>query len=198
MVIPTRPGKGAKVDEARWAELGAAGKRARLMAAAGEIFARDGIEAPMPAVAAAAGIGVGSVYRQFPSKEDLLAALVVKRLETVAVDIEEAIERGGEAWPSFVELLWELADRQASDDVVAEAVATLSAHPEVAVWHQLCEARLEQLMSGARTEGRLREDATPRDVRLLLAAVRAARRQDPEGWRRMLELGLDGLAARAA
>ena len=67
--------------EACWSELDAEDKRATLLRAAGEVFARDGLDAPMPAIAAAAGAGVGSVYRQFPSKRDLLAALVVERLQ---------------------------------------------------------------------------------------------------------------------
>ena len=63
-----------------WADLDQEDKRARLLQAAGEVFARDGLDAPIPAVAAAAGAGIGSVYRQFPSKRDLLAALVSERL----------------------------------------------------------------------------------------------------------------------
>ncbi len=63
-----------------WADLGRDEKRARLLQAAGEVFAREGLDAPIPAVAAAAGAGIGSVYRQFPSKRDLLAALVSERL----------------------------------------------------------------------------------------------------------------------
>jgi AcrR family transcriptional regulator len=179
-----------------WSELDAAEKRERLLTAAGEVFARDGIEAPMPAVAAAAGAGVGSVYRQFPSKEALLAALVVRRLDTVGAEIEAAIGRGGDPWTALVELLWSFADRQASDDVAAEALATLSDHPAVAPLHARCERRLEELLARARSQGQLRADATPTDLRLLLSAVRSTRRQDPRSWRRMLELGIDGLAAR--
>jgi AcrR family transcriptional regulator len=54
--------------EPAWALLDPEAKRARLLKAAGEVFARDGLDTPMPVVAAAAGAGVGSVYRQFPSK----------------------------------------------------------------------------------------------------------------------------------
>ncbi len=71
----------SQMPKACWSDLDAAEKRLRLLRAAGEVFARDGLDAPMPAVAAAAGAGVGSVYRQFPSKHDLLAALVVERLK---------------------------------------------------------------------------------------------------------------------
>ena len=179
-----------------WAELGAEEKRERLLSAAGEVFAREGIEAPMPAIAAAAGAGVGSVYRQFPSKEDLLAALVVRRLDVVAADIEAALADPGDAWAAFVELMWQLADLQATDDVAAEAIATVSSHAEVAARAKLCEERLDVLLAAARETGRLRADASAADVRLLLAAVRATRRREPASWRRMLELGLDGLAAR--
>jgi AcrR family transcriptional regulator len=176
-----------------WAQLDAPAKRERLLAAAGEVFAREGIEAPMPTIATAAGAGIGSVYRQFPSKEDLLAALVVRRLETVLADIEIALAAAGDRWQALETLLWHLADRQASDDVVAEAMATVSEHAEVAAWASRCELRLGQLMAAARAQGDLRADAAPSDVRLLLAAVRATRRQDAGSWRRMLELGIDGL-----
>jgi AcrR family transcriptional regulator len=204
MVIPTpaKPaaqyGRSAREHGAArsWAELGAAEKRERVLAAAGQVFATEGIEAPMPSVAAAAGAGVGSVYRQFPSKEDLLAALVVRRLDTVRCDVEAALQKRGEPWGVLVELMWQLADRQASDDVVAEAMATVSAHPAVAERAELCEQRIEQLLGTARDAGTLRADASARDVRLLLGAVRAVRRREPDSWRRMLEVGLDGLAAR--
>ena len=78
-----------------WSELDAEAKRARLLAAAGEVFAREGLDAPMPAIAAAAGAGVGSVYRQFPAKRDLLAALVVERHEAVEREAEAALASPG-------------------------------------------------------------------------------------------------------
>lgn len=197
MVIPASGGMRAAQTARPWAELGAEAKRERLLGAAGEVFAREGIEAPMPAVAAAAGAGVGSVYRQFPSKEDLLAALVVRRLDTVAADIETALAEKDGAWQALVGLMWRLADLQAADDVAAEAIATVSGHAEVAERADRCEERLDVLLDAARGEGRLRADASAADVRLVLAAVRATRRREPDRWRRMLELGLDGLAARA-
>ncbi len=198
MVIPSPPSLSDVHDERAWAELDSEQKRERLLAAAGEVFAREGIEAPMPAVAAAAGAGVGSVYRQFSSKQDLLAALVVRRLESITVDVDAALAAPGDAWSALVALLWSLAGRQASDDVVAEAMATLSEHRAVAERAIECELRMEALMRAAREEGALRSDARPGDIRLLLGAVRAARRREPESWRRMLELGLDGLAVRPA
>src|SRR6185437_11915908 len=98
-----------------WSGLSSTDKRARLLRAAGEVFARDGLDAPMPAIAAAAGAGIGSVYRQFPAKRDLLAALVVERLQVSCDGAEAALASPRDAWSSLSGLLWELAERQAAD-----------------------------------------------------------------------------------
>jgi AcrR family transcriptional regulator len=190
MVIPLSP-------EICWSELDAEAKRTRLLAAAGTVFARDGLDAPMPAIAAAAGAGVGSVYRQFPSKHDLLAALVVERHIEVEREVEAALEDPDGPWAALNALLWAIAERQAADDVLAEAMATVSAHPGVRDSVAATLHSLEALLDAAKAEGRLRADATALDLRLLFAATRAARGLNPQAWRRMLELGIDALAADA-
>jgi AcrR family transcriptional regulator len=181
-----------------WSSLDHVGKRERLLSAAGELFARAGLDATMPAVAAAAGAGVGSVYRQFPSKEDLLAALVAQRLETAIVEIEQVIADDSDPWEALERLLWTFAERQGSDDVAAEAMAAVFEHPEVAERHARTDEALEAVLSAARSQGTLRSDARPRDVRLLLSSTRAARRIEADGWKRVLQLGLDGLRASGA
>jgi AcrR family transcriptional regulator len=188
MGIPL-PGDSASI-EACWASLGAAEKRARLLAAAAQVFARDGLNAPMPAIAAAAGAGVGSVYRQFASKEDLLAELVVERLGLALEDARAALEEEDDGWQALVVLLFTLAERQAADDVMGEAMASVSDHP--AVRGALTETLegIEQVLARARAQGRLRADVTTLDVQLLFAGTRAASQFDQGGWRRMLELGL--------
>ena len=178
-----------------WAQLDAEEKRARLLRVAGEVFAREGLDAPMPAIAAAAGIGVGSVYRQFPSKHELLAALVVERLQESELGAEAALAGEGERWKALTELLWTLAERQAADDVLGEAMATVSEHAAVQAALAATVISLERLLAAARAEGRLRADATTLDLRLLFAATRAAGALEGGAWRRMLELGIDALAA---
>jgi AcrR family transcriptional regulator len=180
-----------------WSELDAEAKRARLLAAAGDVFAREGLDAPMPVIAAAAGAGVGSVYRQFPSKRDLLAALVVERHEQVEREVEAALADPAGPWAALTALLWTIAERQAVDDVLAEAMATLPDHPGVREAVAATMHSLEALLDAAKAEGRLRPDATALDLRLLFAATRAARSLSAEAWRRMLELGTDALAADA-
>jgi AcrR family transcriptional regulator len=181
-----------------WSALCADEKRVRLLEAAGEVFARDGLDAPMPVIAAAAGAGVGSVYRQFPSKHDLLAALVIERLQDAERGAEVALASSDGPWSALVGLLWKLAERQVADDVLGEAMASVSEHPAVAQSLAHTSAALERLLAAARAEGRLRADATTLDVRLLLAATRAAAPLGPSAWRRMLELGLDALETPSA
>jgi AcrR family transcriptional regulator len=178
-----------------WSELDAGDKRARLLRAAGEVFASDGLSAPVPAIAAAAGAGVGSVYRQFPSKHDLVAALVVERLREARADARAALASPDGAWPALIALLWTLAARQASDVVLGEAMATVSEHSSVQEALAQTTEALGRLLAAAQAEGRLRADATTLDLRLLFAATRAAAQLEPQAWRRMLELGIDALAA---
>ena len=181
---------------ARWSSLCPEEKRARLLRAAGEVFARNGLDAPMPAIAAAAGAGIGSVYRQFPSKRELLAALVIERLEDCRLGAEAALASDESAWTALTGLLWALAERQATDDVLGEAMATVSEHPAVQDELGAATLALEALLAAARVEGRLRGDATALDLRLLFTATRAAGQLESGAWRRMLELGIDALQRR--
>ncbi|MEA2370760.1 MAG: hypothetical protein QOH12_1154 [Solirubrobacteraceae bacterium] len=178
-----------------WSGLCAEEKRTRLLRAAGEVFARDGLDAPMPAIALAAGAGIGSVYRQFPSKRDLLAALVIERLSEVRDRIDAAPAGAEGPWAALTDLLWLLAERRADDDVLGEAIVTVSADPGVQAARASTNEALGRLLAAAQAEGRVRADATTLDLRLVLAATGAATQLEPDAWRRMLELGIDGLAA---
>jgi AcrR family transcriptional regulator len=192
MSIPAQ----AAASSACWSDLDAEEKRSTLLRAAGEVFARDGLDAPMPAIALAAGAGIGSVYRQFPSKRDLLAALVVERLQDIERQADAALASSLRPWPALTGLLWTLAERQATDQVIGEAMATVSEHPEVQAGMASVTDALERLLAAARADGRLRADATTLDLRLLFAATRASEQLQPGAWRRMLELGIDALDAK--
>jgi AcrR family transcriptional regulator len=179
--------------ERDWAGLDAEAKRERLLCAAGRVFARDGLEASMPAVAAAAGAGVASVYRQFASKHELLAALVTRRLELIADAAGAAAARDGDRWSALTGMLWTIVARESGDDFLGEAGIAVIDHPDVVCATDRATRALERLLAGARAEGRLRSDATTLDLRLLFAATRAAKQVEPQAWQRMLELLIDAL-----
>jgi AcrR family transcriptional regulator len=205
MTIPVARRRGTEAGEPwaaadpdlEWTALGAEAKRERILCAAGRVFSREGLDAPMPAVAAAAGAGIASVYRQFSSKSDLLAALVTRRLEQTTAAAQEAAARGGDRWSALTEMLWTIVERQSGDDFLGEALAQVADDRDVAAAIDRALGALEEVMEAAREEGRLRADATTADLQLLFAATRAAKRVEPEAWQRMLVLLIDGLDARA-
>lgn len=181
-----------------WGELDAAAKRARLLAVSREVFARDGLDAPMPALAAAAGIGVGSLYRQFPSKQELLSALVIEQLEEVIAEVEAAPAGAAGPWAALSAFLWDHCERAVGDDVLAEAIAATRVDPAVQEVRTRTTEVLQRLVDAAKREGEVRADATALDLRLLFAAARAAEGVEAGAWRRALELGLAGLRAAPA
>jgi AcrR family transcriptional regulator len=179
-----------------WTQLDPAAKRERLLTAATEVFARDGLDAPMSVVADAAGAGVASVYRLFESKRELLAAIVVRRMEALAATTEEAIAQPGNRWEALTGMLTSVVSAQRADSLIGDALAAVADRPDVMAAVARASEAQERLLSAAREEGRLRGDATSLDLRLLFAATRAARRVEPDQWQRMLDLMIDALDAR--
>jgi AcrR family transcriptional regulator len=177
-----------------WSALGADGKRDRLLAAAERVFAEGGLDAPMPAVARAAGASIGSLYRQFASKDDLVAALAERRLATLEAELDHALADAG-AWAGLQAFLWRALGQDASDDVSAKAIASASSSAAVQQARERVHGRIEQLVTRAREQGDLRADATRLDVSLVIVAARSVRHLHPNAWRRMVELAIDGLRA---
>ncbi len=180
-------------EEVAWGALDADAKRRRLLDAAERVFVREGIDAPVPEIAAEAGTGIGTVYRRFASREELVAALVLERLAWCEAQVHELGDGAADAGTAFEAVLVRLVERQGYDDVLAEALARTSERTEVA--HALASLNdvLGALLVRARAAGSVRADATPDDIPLLFAATRAAERRTPGGGRRMLHLLLDAL-----
>ena len=179
----------------RWSKLSTDGKHERILCSACRVFARDGLGAPMPAVAAEAGAGVGSLYRQFPSKRDLLAALVIRRLLQTQQAAVQAASRPTDHWQALQEMLWLQVERHAADDFLGEAWVQVENHEQVQVAASATQDAFAHLLDLARAEGGVRPDATAFDVRLLFVATRASRQVHEDAWQRVLELMIDGLAA---
>jgi AcrR family transcriptional regulator len=174
--------------------------RERVLDAAAKVFAAEGLDAPMPAVAAAAGVGVGTIYRAFGSKEELIAALAADRVELFGRDCRAALE-APDAWEALCKLFELTADRQAKDYVVTEALASLSDHPRVVEANQRAGQAITELMERAKQQGGLRSDFEPQDLQMFFAALGAAQHTMPTGssaWKRLLGLLLDGLRSEGA
>ena len=178
-----------------WVSLTSEQKRRRVLDVAGELFAREGVEFPMPDLAKAVGVGVGSLYRQIGKKDDVVAALVCDRLGAlearyrraagtddhlgalrgVIVDTVEECVHDRET-----KLCWEYGPER-DDCELARAGA---------------REALQHLIDSAQRDGALRADASGNDLRFLFRAAREAERIMPGGGQRLGELVLTGLIVR--
>lgn len=176
-----------------WAALDADGKRARVLAVADDLFAREGLDVSMPTLAAAVGAGVGSLYRQVGRKEDIVAALVAQRVAAVARLFEDAA--GSEdPWAALGAVTLEVVGSAMGDHLTREAWATSSEHPDVRAVRPRAAAGLERLVAAARATGALRADAGADDLRLVFRAAKDVEALGPGGARRLAELVLRGMA----
>ena len=170
----------------------------RVVAAAAEVLAEKGADAGIPEIAARAGVGKGTVYRCFETKEHLIAAVVAERVRWFAEAIEVAAKRP-DAWEAFAELLSDAAERQASDCMFAEGLAHGAGLPEVVEAKATMLAAMDGLMARAQAEGRMRRGATSADVHVLFGGMarmlRAAGNRDPVAWRRYGELVAEAFRA---
>jgi AcrR family transcriptional regulator len=175
-----------------WSTLDAAAKRRRLLAAAETVFARDGLDAPVPAIAAEAGAGVGSVYRAFASKDDIVAALAVERLVWFT-DRARTAAAAADPGAALARLLRAIVARGAGDHVLGAALESAIERPDVAPARAAALAACELLLERVAAQGSFRDDLAPDDIRLVLAGVRAAETEERGTGARLLELTLSGL-----
>ena len=173
-----------------------------LVAAAREVFAEQGVEASLEEVARRAGVGIGTLYRHFATREALVEAIFERRFgELIAVAEAAASEPDG--WSALVLLLEGTLELQTADHVLKDALMrNLSGAGKLAAAREELRRLFEQVLERARGQGALRADFVLPDLVLLLwsftpifdATVEVA----PNAWRRHLHWLLDGLRAERA
>ena len=171
--------------------------RRRLLDAARTVFAREGLGAGVDAIAREAGVGVGTLYRRFPTKQELLDAVIEDGVTRLACEIEELHELD-DAERAFTEALNRFAGTIARDrgffDVIHGTPEFISVAREE---KERLMAGLEVLLKRAQDAGAVRDDVVVHDVPALcmVAARLPAWRLDrqPELWTRYLGLLIDGL-----
>ena len=188
MTIPDLSVGGARA----WTSLTGDEKRARVLAVAGDLFAREGVEFPMPELAKAVGVGVGSLYRQIGKKDDVIAALVIQRLDALSARYEAAA-----GTDTHLEALRDVIDATVQE-CVHDRVTKMCW--EFGAGREDCESArsrartaLQHLIDSAKGSGELREDASGNDLRFLFRAAREAERIMPGGAARLGQLVFAGL-----
>lgn len=172
--------------------------RELVLSAGRDCFARCGLEAQMDDVARGAGVGVGTVYRHFPTKEALVEALAAERFRQLAQEAHTALDEP-DAWEAFRGFLCRAAEIQASDRALSQAMAEIPGVMEEAARRRsdLHEA-VAELIDRAQAAGELRADVTLDDVPMIMCGIGRAQTMSggtPLDWRRYLAFLLDGLRA---
>jgi len=174
--------------------------RARILDAARRLFAERGLNVSMDEVARCAGVGVGTVYRRFSTREELLDALLEDRMGQLLA-IGETAAAAEDPWEGLVGFLEAWLGSQADDRGLKDLMlSTGDGHQRVRRVREQLTPLVGDLVERAKAEDALRPDFEGSDVALIGVMVGAiadyARDVEPELWRRYLALLLDGLRAR--
>ncbi len=180
----------------------AARNRAAIIEAARAVFAEHGIDAPLDEVARRSGTGNATLYRRFPTRSALIAAVFTERM-TEHLQAVEAGLADPDPWGGFVSYIEAVAVMQAHDRGIADLVTMdVSSAPEMERLRSHAFHRLVKLVARAQSAGVLRADFTTEDVVLFLMAnaglVERAHGIAVEASARLIHLLLDGLRAEAA
>jgi AcrR family transcriptional regulator len=166
------------------------------------VFAEQGVEARLDVIARRAGVGVATLYRHFPTRSDLVEALLAERVDELLTVAESALAEP-DAWAGLVWFLEEMLELQRGDRVLKEVFLRYPpGEGRLAEARQELRRLFEQVLERAREGGRLRADFTVSDLAMLLwsfaPVMDATAEAAPTVWRRHLHWLLDGLRAESA
>jgi AcrR family transcriptional regulator len=171
--------------------------RQRILAAAAQVFTERGLDATLDEVARAASVGIGTVYRRFPDKEALVAALFRDRVDNLVTVAEDACTFP-DPWQAVVSYLEYAAAAMAGDTGLRQLMMFAAYDRD-----QVCYARdrmrpvITKLVERAQASGDLRGDFEATDVKMiafmLASLAEYAATVTPDVWRRYLAMLIDGL-----
>lgn len=175
----------------------AARNRARVLEVAYETFAADGLAVPIDEIARRAGVGAGTVYRHFPTKEDLFRAVIESRIRSIVAAGRTMLDDAepGEALFEFLRsmvLQWGATDRGLGEALAGVGIDVNAAIPEA---ESDFLDMLGALLRAAQAAGTARRDVGVADVKALLVGLQAVQGYNNDAATRVLEVVLDGLRA---
>ena len=173
--------------------------RGRIVEAAQAAFAERGLDVPLEDVAGRAGVGIATLYRRFPTREDLIAACFERRLADYAQAAQEALE-APDAWAGFCAYVERVCGMQAADRGLKDVLTRTFPSAMAMEAHRTRGYELSvRMIERAQEAGALRADFVPEDLVLLLMAnagvVQGAGEAAPDAWRRFVALMLEAFRA---
>jgi AcrR family transcriptional regulator len=173
--------------------------RQLVLTAAREVFAEHGLQAPMNEVARRAGVGIATLYRRFPTRDDLITATFAGKMKAYADAIDEAL-RDIDPWRGFCRYIERVCAMQAGDHGFTHVLTMTfpTAKAFEADRNRAYDAFVE-LIAAAKRTGRLRDDFCPQDLVLVLMAnagvVSGTGDSSPDAWRRIVAYLLQSFSA---
>ena len=169
--------------------------RVALLAAAREVFAEQGLEAPLEEIALRAGVGIATLYRRFPTRGQLVAAALVDKIAQYAEAAEQALAIP-DPWAGFASFVERICELQADDRGLSDLLSmTLPTDDRIEQLRKIANQRVARLVARAKATGQLRQEFVAEDLLVLLVAnasvVHVTRQDAPEAWRRFVGLMLD-------
>lgn len=198
MTIRTTPP--AQESEDRSLRRDAERNRLRIIQAAREVFAAQGLGAGLNDIAHHAGVGVGTVYRRFPDKDALIDAALHDQADVMLGVAEEAMatER---AWDGLMFLFDRGLELLATNLGVRDIVLGSGTQEQVQSAHERFVPYVETLLRRAEAEGDMRAGVTVEDFIVIRCMISEVARHSagirPDAWRRYLQLLTDGLRVHA-
>ncbi|HET6319882.1 MAG TPA: helix-turn-helix domain-containing protein [Chloroflexota bacterium] len=178
--------------------------RASLLAAAREVFRERGLAAQMDDVAARAGLGVGTLYRHFPTKEALLDVMVRERHRLILDEARTAL-KSADPWERFASVVWRLAEMEAEDRAIADVLIGAQGRVDPGPFYAELSKTVRSLTRRAQAAGAMRKDVSAEDALLAVCTIGRAQPQpapggaagrsvgDADAWRRLVRIILDGM-----
>ncbi|GAA2888743.1 TetR family transcriptional regulator [Actinoplanes cyaneus] len=183
-----RPGRRADAER----------NRAAIIKAAGEVFAECGGGVDVREIARRSGVGMGTLYRHFPTKDALLVTVLERQFDAWLTDAYQWAVATEDPWRALTGFFEQLLDTQAGNRAVVESFATTGGPSDACV--QRCYAIIDELRTRCVDAGVLRSGVTTEDLFLLSGSVSQAvlttADSHPGKWRRLLRISLDGLSSR--
>ena len=175
--------------------------REAVIAAAKKLFCEEGLEAQMPDIARAAEVGVGTVYRHFPTKDDLIGALAAAHFERLADHARAGLE-ADDPWEGLAGFIRFAAQAQADDRGLCEVMGSRAEMMDTAARGAGLAELCDRLVKRAQRSGQLRRDLDWEDIPMIACGLGRVTHGGPPPsagrWPRLVEIILDGLRAPAA
>lgn len=194
MDISTHTSDTALAPPERSQRIDARRNRKRVVAAARRCMAREGLDAQMEEIARLAGVGVGTVYRHFRTKDELVEALAGERFERLEELAREALAQD-DPWKSFEGFIRASARIQTDDRALSEVLTSRPGTMGRAAERVGILGLVGELLGRAQAAGVVRKDAHPRDIPMIMCALAGTFRNPNSDPDRYIGIALDGLRA---